>query len=161
MNETTMQQTQTGESLPPKGLELLPTIPKDLVAQHIPEQERDVVGSALWKPVYQGQPVNHVNNVNTDIDIAHISRGMIHPWPKGAGFSLPLDPTNYKKIGLYNWVVYGHGGPGLVVLISIGAAYIGLLSWIMVLFITLAATILACNIGARSKWNRKREQEQD
>ena len=66
-----------------------------------------------------------------------------------------------KKIGLYNWVVYGHGGPGLVVLISIGAAYIGLLNWIMVLFIALAAAILACDIGARSKWNRKREQEQD
>jgi len=50
------------ELLPPKGLELPPTIPKDLLAQHIPEQERDVVGSALKGPVYQGQIANIKRN---------------------------------------------------------------------------------------------------
>ena len=80
---------------PPKGLELLPTIPKDLLAQHIPEQERDVVGSALWKPVYQGQPVSSKNDVKTNIDIA-IARGTIHLNPEGVEFSLPLDPDDIR-----------------------------------------------------------------
>ena len=80
------------ELLLPEGLELPPTIPKDLVAQHIPEQERDVVGSALKGPVYQGQPVSSLYDVDTYIVLVTLPRGTIHLNPEGVEFSLPLDP---------------------------------------------------------------------
>ena len=51
------------------------------------------MGSALWKPVYQGQPVSSKNDVKTNIDIA-IARGTIHLNPEGVEFSLPLDPDD-------------------------------------------------------------------
>ena len=80
--------------LPPdKSGWLPPTIPKDLLAQHIPEQERDVVGSALKGPVYQGQPVNHKNNVDTDIDFA-MQEGTIHPPDKSSGILYPSTPRS-------------------------------------------------------------------
>ena len=64
------------------------------MAQHMSEQERNVVGSALKGPVYQGQPVNHKNNVDTDIDFA-IQGGTIHPPDKSGGILYPSTPR-YK-----------------------------------------------------------------
>ena len=64
------------------------------MAQHMSEQERNVVGSALKGPVYQGQPVNHKNNVDTDIDFA-MQGGTIHPPDKSGGILYPSTPR-YK-----------------------------------------------------------------
>ena len=75
---------------------LPPTIPKDLVAQHMSKQERNVVGSALKGPVYQGQPVNHKNNVDTDIDFA-MQGGTIHPPDKSSGILYPSTPRSKKN----------------------------------------------------------------
>ena len=63
------------------------------MAQHISEQERNVVGSALKRPVYQGQPVNPLNDVRTYISN---EGGTIHLNPEGVEFSLPLDPDAIK-----------------------------------------------------------------
>jgi len=99
--DTHLDSIVSRELPPDKSGWLPPTIPKDdLLAQHIPEQERNVVGSALKGPVYQGQPVNTEKDVNMDIDIATIARGTIHLNPKGVEFSLPLDPRRYNPISV-------------------------------------------------------------
>ena len=80
----------------PKGIEAsFDHLQRDLLAQHMPEQERNVVGSALRKSLSQGQPVNPENNVDTDIDFA-MKGGTIHPSAKSKRvFSTPL-PHVYK-----------------------------------------------------------------
>jgi len=65
------------------------------------EQERDVVGSALKGPVYQGQPVNLKNSVNTDIDFA-MQGGTIHPPDKSGGILYPSTPR-YKDAIQEHW----------------------------------------------------------
>ena len=51
---------------------------------------------ALMFQSLQGQPVNIRNDVDSNIDIAHASRGTIHLNPEDIEFSLPLDPHTYK-----------------------------------------------------------------
>ena len=62
---------------PLKGLELLSTS-RRMVSQHMPEQEREnVVGSALRKTLFQGQPVSQKDDMNTDIVIATIPADVV------------------------------------------------------------------------------------
>ena len=63
------------------------------MAQHMSEQERNAVGSALKGPVYQGQPVNHKNNVDTDKGFA-MQGGTIHPPDKSGGILYPSTPRS-------------------------------------------------------------------
>lgn len=56
-----------------------------------------VVGSALRKPLFQGQPVSSKNDVNTNIANVDVSREMIYLNPKKIGFSLPTD-TNAIRL---------------------------------------------------------------
>jgi len=90
------QMKTPGELPQPKGIEAsFDHLQRDLLAQHMPEQERNVVGSALRKSLSQGQPVNPENNVDTDIDFA-MKGGTIHPSAKSKRvFSTPL-PHVYK-----------------------------------------------------------------
>ena len=84
-----------------KGLERLSTASEGLVSQHIPEQERiDVVGSALRKPLSQGQPVNLKYVDDSDIVIAD-ARGTIHLRPRRVQCSLPLDPAQNNYFHSY------------------------------------------------------------
>ena len=100
-----------GELPQPKGIEAsFDHLQRDLLAQHIPEQERNVMGSALRKSLSQGQPVNPENNVDTDIDFA-MKGDTIHSSERV--FSTPLSHVHNIAIYFIDGMRVGvvHGSP--------------------------------------------------